>query len=106
MNVINLDDTNFNQTIESGVVLLDFWAQWCGPCRMIAPVIEELAIDFKGLVNVCKVNTDEEQDIAQRYDIRSIPTIIILKDGEVVETMIGAKSKEEMSTKISRQLKD
>ena len=98
---IELTSANFEETIKEGVALVDFWAPWCGPCRMIAPVIEELAADFDGKAKICKVNTDEEQDLAVKYGIRSIPTILFMKNGEVVDTMIGASSKQAFTDKIN-----
>ena len=84
---INLRDTNFDEVVVNSdlPVIVDFWAPWCGPCKMVGPVIEELAEDFDGKAKICKVNTDEEQDIAVKYGIRSIPTILFFKDGELVE---------------------
>lgn len=101
---IELNQTNMEETIKEGVVLVDFWAPWCGPCRMIAPVIDELAGDFEGKANICKVNTDEEQDLAVKYGIRSIPTIIFIKNGEVVDQLIGATSKQALTDKINSLL--
>lgn len=97
---IELKADNFDATVNSGISLVDFWAPWCGPCRMLAPVIDELAEDFEGKANVCKVNTDEEQDLAVKYGVRSIPTILFMKDGEVVDTMIGASSKQALAEKL------
>ncbi|MFV0481490.1 MAG: thioredoxin [Campylobacteraceae bacterium] len=97
---IELTTSNFENTIKDGVVLVDFWAPWCGPCRMIAPVIEELASEFEGKAKICKVNTDEEQDIAIKYGIRSIPTIMFFKGGELVDQMVGASSKQVLTDKI------
>ncbi|MGM0520119.1 MAG: thioredoxin [Campylobacterota bacterium] len=99
-----LTPSNFEEVTNSGVSLVDFWAPWCGPCRMIAPVIEELAEEFDGKANICKVNTDEEQDLAVKYGIRSIPTIIFMKDGEVVDQMVGASSKQALADKINSYL--
>ncbi len=99
-----LTPENFEAVTNSGVSLVDFWAPWCGPCRMIAPVIEELAAEFEGKANICKVNTDEEQDLAVKYGIRSIPTIIFMKDGEVVDQMVGASSKQAFADKINSLL--
>jgi len=101
---IELNNENFEETIKEGVSLVDFWAPWCGPCRMIAPVIEELAEDFEGKAKICKINTDEQQDLALRFGIRSIPTVLIMKDGEIVETLIGANSKTEYTDKINSHL--
>ena len=101
---IELTPDNFEATTNSGVSLVDFWAPWCGPCRMIAPVIDELAEEFEGKANICKVNTDEQQDLAVKYGIRSIPTIIFMKDGEIVDQMVGASSKQAFIDKINSLL--
>ena len=101
---IELTNDNFEATVNEGVSLVDFWAPWCGPCRMLAPVIDELAEDFDGKANICKVNTDEQQDLAVKYGIRSIPTILFMKDGEVVDQMIGAASKQAFADKITSLL--
>jgi len=101
---IELTNENFEATIKEGVSLVDFWAPWCGPCRMIAPVIEELAEDFDGKANICKVNTDEQQEIAGKYGIRSIPTILFFKNGEMVDQMVGAASKDVFAEKINSHL--
>ncbi len=98
---IELTDDNFETTIKEGVTMVDFWAPWCGPCRMIAPIIEELSEDFDGKATIAKVNTDEEQDISVKYGIRSIPAILFFKDGEVVDQMIGAASKDAFAEKIN-----
>jgi thioredoxin 1 len=101
---IELTSANFEEITQNGISMVDFWAPWCGPCRMIAPVIDELAGDFEGKANICKVNTDEEQDLAVKYGIRSIPTILFMKNGEVVDTMVGASSKQAFADKINSLL--
>lgn len=101
---IELTNDNFDATVSEGVALVDFWAPWCGPCRMIAPVIDELAADFDGKAKICKVNSDEQQDLAVKYGVRSIPTMLFMKDGEVVDTLVGANSKQVLTEKINSLL--
>ncbi len=101
---LELTATDFEETLEEGVSLVDFWAPWCGPCRMIAPIIEELAEDYDGKAKICKVNTDEEQDIAVKFGIRSIPTIMFFKNGEMVDQVVGAQSKQALADKIDALL--
>ncbi len=98
---IELTNENFEETTKSGVALVDFWAPWCGPCRMIAPVIEELAEEFDGKASICKVNTDEQQELSTKFGVRSIPTIVFMKDGEIVDTMVGAASKQAFADKLN-----
>jgi thioredoxin 1 len=92
---IQLTEQTFDEAVlaSQGVVMVDFWAEWCGPCRMIAPVLEELAEASEGRVTLMKVNVDESSALAARYEIRSIPTILILKDGTVVDRVVGAVPK-------------
>jgi len=101
---IELTADNFKDTVAEGVTLVDFWAPWCGPCRMIAPVIEELAEDYDGKAKICKVNTDEQPSIAGEYGIRSIPTILFFKDGELVDQMVGAAGKAVFAEKLDALL--
>ena len=100
---IELTSENFDVTKE-GVALVDFWAPWCGPCRMIAPIIEELANDYEGKAKICKVNTDEAQDLAVQFGVRSIPTILFFKDGELKAQLIGAQSKHIIADKLNSLL--
>lgn len=97
---VELTKDNFDETIKSGLAVVDFWAPWCGPCRMLAPVIDELATEYEGKVAICKVNTDEQDELSAKYGIRSIPTIIFMKNGEVCDQIIGATSKQALKDKI------
>lgn len=101
---IKLTSANFDAETSKGAVLVDFWAPWCGPCRMLSPVIEELAEDFEGKAKICKVNTDEAQDLATKFGVRSIPTLLFIKDGEIKAQMIGAQSKQVIADKINSLL--
>ena len=102
---VELNKGNFEETIKNNdVVMVDFWAPWCGPCRMIAPIIDELAEEYEGKAVIAKVNTDEEQDIAIQFGIRSIPTILFFKNGELVDQMIGAASKDVFKSKLDALL--
>lgn len=101
---IELTQENFEATTKEGVSLVDFWAPWCGPCRMMSPIIDELAADFDGKANICKVNSDEQQDLAVKYGVRSIPTILFMKDGEVVDQTVGAQAKQALTDKINSYL--
>lgn len=85
-------------------VLVDFWAAWCGPCRMIAPVIEDVAAEFEGRAVVGKVDVDEEPGLAQRFGVMSIPTLIVIKGGKVVEQAVGARGKADVAAMINRHL--
>jgi thioredoxin 1 len=101
---IQLTEQTFDEAVlaSQGVVMVDFWAEWCGPCRMIAPVLEELAEASEGRVTLMKVNVDESSALAARYEIRSIPTILILKDGTVVDRVVGAVPKAVLERVLAR----
>jgi len=105
-NEIIVTDDNFEQDVlKSDVpVLVDFWAPWCGPCKMVAPIVEELAGEYDGKLKVGKLNTDENQGVAARYGIMSIPTLLIFKNGDVAEKIIGAQSKQAITARIESVL--
>ena len=99
-------DTNFQESAldSKGVAVVDFWAEWCGPCRMITPIIEELAKDFDGKATIGKLNVDSNPQVSMKYGVRSIPTILILKDGEVVDKQVGVTTKQALEAKINAHL--
>ena len=101
-NEIEFNEGNFSaEVIDADVpVLVDFWAPWCGPCKMVAPIVEELATEYSGRLKVGKLNTDDNQQLAVQYGVMSIPTLMIFKNGEVVERIIGAQPKEQLTGKI------
>ena len=97
-NIMNITSKNFeNEVLNSDVpVLVDFWASWCGPCKMMSPVVEEIANEMQGKAKVCKVNVDEEQELAMKYSIMSIPTFLVFKDGKVVNSTLGVQDKQKL----------
>lgn len=98
-----LDDSSFQAAIESSVpVLVDFWAPWCGPCRMVAPTLEDLAVELDGKVKIAKINIDENQKTAYDFQVSSIPTFILFKDGQMVDRMMGAMPKSAFQKFIER----
>ena len=103
---IHLTDDMFeNEVIKSDVpVVIDFWATWCGPCRMIAPIIEEMANEFEGKAKICKLDVDNNQQTAMQFGIRSIPTVLIFKNGEVVESIVGAVPKQQIVSKLEAHM--
>jgi len=103
-NVKILDDRNFDNTIKSGVTLVDFWAEWCGPCKVQGPIVDEVADELGDRANVCKVDVDSNQRIAQQFGIRNIPTLLLFKDGKPVEKFVGVKPRNTLVRAIQTHL--
>lgn len=99
--ILNLDNTNFRTEVidNKGIVLVDFWADWCGPCKMLAPILEEVAMETD--TRICKVNVDESAELSREYEIRTIPTMIIFKDGVKIDQIIGLKEKNELLERLN-----
>jgi thioredoxin 1 len=104
--LVTVTDSSFPTEIEtgSGLSMVDFWAAWCGPCRMVAPIVEQLAGEFEGRVKVAKLDVDANQQTAMKYNIRSIPSILFFKDGKHVDTVVGAVPKTMLERKIQEHL--
>jgi len=102
---LELNDSNFDEVIKGDKpVLVDFWAEWCGPCKMIGPAVEELAGDYEGRAVVAKLNVDENPQITARFGVRSIPTLLVFKNGQVVDKQVGAVPKSVLSQKLQAQV--
>jgi thioredoxin 1 len=103
---VNITDDNFAQEIEGadGLAMVDFWAAWCGPCRMVAPIVEQLAGEYSGRLKVGKLDVDSNQRTASRFNIRSIPSILFFKDGQLVDTVVGAVPKPALERKIQEHI--
>ncbi len=100
-----ITSTNFQEFLqEPGLLVIDFWATWCGPCRMLSPIVDELAAEYEGRVTVAKCNVDDCEDIAAQFGIRNIPTIIFVKDGAVVDRTVGVLPKQELEAKFNLYL--
>lgn len=100
-----LTDATFDETLKSDKpVLVDFWAEWCGPCKMIGPAVEELAGDYEGKAVVAKLNVDENPEVTARYGVRSIPTLLVFKNGQIVDKQIGAVPKSVLASKLQAQV--
>lgn len=103
MAIVNVSDQSFNTEVEGqGTVVVDFWAPWCGPCKMIAPILDELSSELGDSVKIAKVNVDENPETASRFGVMSIPTLIVFKDGQPVDKVVGLNSKESLKNMISK----
>ncbi|MGA8182887.1 MAG: thioredoxin [Terriglobia bacterium] len=105
-NILEFSDQNFEQEVlgSDKPVLVDFWAEWCAPCRMIAPAVEAIAGEYAGRAKVGKLNVDENQSVTSRYNIRSIPTLLLFKNGEIKEQLVGATSKDNLAKLLDKNL--
>ncbi|HCX2691090.1 thioredoxin [Staphylococcus aureus ZTA11/00189-8HSA] len=104
MAIVKVTDADFDSKVESGVQLVDFWATWCGPCKMIAPVLEELAADYEGKADILKLDVDENPSTAAKYEVMSIPTLIVFKDGQPVDKVVGFQPKENLAEALDKHL--
>jgi thioredoxin 1 len=103
-NTVTVTDDNFQAEISQGLSMVDFWAEWCGPCRAVAPILEQLAGDYQGQVKVAKLDVDSNPRAAAQFNVRSIPTILFFKDGQLVDTVVGAVPRQQLEQKIQLHL--
>lgn len=104
-NIKNLDSSNFNAAVEANqLTLVDFWAPWCGPCKAIAPILEEVATELQGQVQIGKVNVDEESELAAQFNVRAIPTLLLFQSGKVVDQIVGMTNKNDLLEKLKAKL--
>ena len=102
---LNISDSNFDAVLAEGLpVMVDFWAPWCGPCRRVSPIVEELAAEYAGKVRICKCNVDDNDGIPMKYSIRNIPTLLFFKNGELVDRLVGAVPKQDIEDKLKSLL--
>ena len=101
--ILTLEDATFDENVGAAEtpLLIDFWAEWCGPCKMIAPVLEDIAKEHAGRIQIAKLNVDDNPNIARRYDVMSIPTLLLFTDGEVTKRLVGAKGKAQLLEELS-----
>lgn len=102
MSVKQISDATFNNEIEAGIVLVDFWAPWCGPCKIIAPILDELSAEIGDAAKIVKINVDDNPESASKYNVMSIPTLLVFRDGQLVDQMVGVQPKEKLKAVIEK----
>lgn len=104
MALVEISDTTFQKETSQGMVLVDCWAEWCGPCRAVAPILEQLAVDYAEKLSIKKLNVDDNQETTQKFAIQSIPTLLLFKDGKLVDKVIGALPKQQLKSFLERHI--
>lgn len=102
MSVKQISDATFSNEIEAGIVLVDFWAPWCGPCKIIAPILDELSAEIGDAAKIVKINVDDNPESASKYNVMSIPTLLVFRDGQLVDQMVGVQPKEKLKAVIEK----